>query len=115
MVNQSKCETKEKLDNGIQRWLEEYGVPPERYYKLDAHFKVLLQNLVSPPKFETSDTELRGLYKQLFPLASRNGTYSINPIDSIKNEDLKIFFPPYLRKNNMKILTKKLTGVVIYE
>jgi hypothetical protein len=82
----------EALERQVNLWLENRGIPPQRYKNLPAHDKVVLHNLVCIPTQLTTAGERRALYRKLCAQESIAGRKTIDPVDHMTDEDLKTFF-----------------------
>ena len=72
-------------------WLMKKGIPYQRYDNLSAYLKGVLRNLVCRPTRPTTHRERQDLYKEL---CLPKGRESIDPLDSMTDEQLRTFFSP---------------------
>ena len=87
-------EDMEELEQQVRPWLKSKGIPLQRYKNLQAHDKVVLHNLVCIPTQLTTPSERRALYRKLYMPESIAGRKTIDPVDSMTDEDLKVFLSP---------------------
>jgi len=84
----------ERLKRHVRPWLEKREIPQQNYRNLPAYYKGLLHKQVCTPTHPTTYAERRDLYRKLCSPAGIAGRDSINPVDSMTDEDLRTFFSP---------------------
>jgi len=90
-MGMSEHDNKEKCEQEVRLWLRIRGFSYERYLKLSTHLKSVLRNLVGRPTRPTTHRERQDLYKEL---CLSEGRESIDPLDSMTDEQRKQFFSP---------------------
>ena len=93
-MGMSEHDDKGKCEPEVRLWLEKRGIPYEHYVNLPTFHKIVLHNCVCTPTQPTSYSQRRDLYRRLCSLGSIAGRYSIDPVDSMTDEQLRTFLSP---------------------
>ena len=89
-----KHEDEEVVELQVRLWLEKKGVPQRHYTNLTSPYKDQLHSRVCTQTHQSSDAQLRTLYRKLHISESRGAGSSGDAVDSMTNEELKNFFSP---------------------
>ena len=91
----SETEDAEILEQEIKLWLQNKGLSYASYLKLPKNYQNMLYNSVCTPNQLISDRQRRELYRLLCKAESVvAGREAINPVDAMKDENLRDFFSP---------------------
>ena len=82
-----------KPEREVSSWLDNKGIPLQRYQNLEKHERVVLQNLLCIPTRSTSPTQRKDLYKKLC-LLDIAGKGSVDPSDFVPDDKIEEFFTP---------------------
>jgi len=93
-MENSRVEYTERREQEVRLWLRIRGLSYERYLKLSTHLKSVLRNLICTPTQPTSYSQRRDLYRSFCSPGSIAGRDSIDPVDSMTDEQRKKFFSP---------------------
>ncbi len=93
-MKMSKHKDTEKLEQEVSPWLKKRGIPQENYRKLPFNYKILLHDLVCTQAYPSSPLQRRDLYRRLCSPGVIAGRESIDPVDTMTDEDLRTFFSP---------------------
>ena len=86
-------EDNETVERKVRVWLEEKGIPLERYINLHPGEKKALLGELSIPKRKASDRQRRDLYRTLC-LPDIAGREAIDPVEFLPSEELDEFLTP---------------------
>ena len=84
----------EAIEREVRLWFKKREIPPRAYMNLPDYYKVVLHNLVCIPTHLTTYSERRALYRKLCLPEGIAGRKTIDPVDSMTDEDLRTFFSP---------------------
>ncbi len=96
----------ETLKREVSLWLGKKEIPYQSYRNLSTHNKAVLHNLICIPPRLTTYSQRKDLYKKLCLPDTVAGKNSIDPNDSMPDEELKKFFTPLAPSETLSHLEK---------
>lgn len=94
MMKIGRYEDMKATERQVRLWLANRRFSPQDYRNLSSYHKDLLHKLVCTPTHPTTYAERRDLYRKLCSRGGMAGRDSIDPVDSMTDEDLRTFFSP---------------------
>jgi len=88
-----KHEDVEALEQQIRPWLEKMGITQQSYMNLLSYDKNLLHDVICG-RIRPSARQRRDLYRKLCSPETIAGRDSMDPVDSMTDDDLTDFFRP---------------------
>ncbi len=93
MMGETEKSEEGQIEREVRLWLRIRGFSYERYLKLSTYLKSVLRNLICLPTKTTTYEQRKDLYRELC-LPDIAGKMTIDPLDSMTDEQRKEFFSP---------------------